>query len=59
MIGDYNTDTPSADPNCINIIRKLLKVQYRTHILEGLESGIEGINLLFSGGNNGKLIVQL
>ncbi len=35
------------------------KIQYRTHILDGLESAIEGINLLFSGGNNGKLIVKL
>ncbi|PHS18598.1 MAG: NADP-dependent oxidoreductase [Kangiella sp.] len=87
MIGDYNTDKPSAGPNWINIIRKRLKIQgftmpdhqaewpamamkmgghlmqgkiqYRTHILDGLESAIEGINLLFSGGNNGKLIVKL
>jgi len=35
------------------------KIQYRCHILDGLESAIEGINLLFSGGNNGKLIVKL
>ncbi|MGB0494929.1 MAG: NADP-dependent oxidoreductase [Kangiellaceae bacterium] len=87
MIGDYNTDKPSAGPNWINIVRKRLKIQgftmpdhqaewpemamkmgghlmngkiqYRTHILEGLESAIEGINLLFSGGNKGKLIVKL
>ncbi len=34
-------------------------IQYRAHTLEGLESAIEGINLLFSGGNNGKLMVAL
>ncbi len=87
MIGDYNTDKPSAGPNWINIIKKRLKIQgftmpdhqaewpamaqklagylmqgqiqYRTHILDGLESAVEGINLLFTGKNNGKLIVKL
>ena len=35
------------------------KIQYRSHTLMGLESAIEGINLLFNGGNNGKLLVEL
>jgi hypothetical protein len=35
------------------------KLKYRAHKLEGLESAIEGINLLFTGGNNGKLMVVL
>lgn len=35
------------------------KIKYRTHVLEGLESAIEGLNLFFSGGNRGKLIVKL
>ena len=35
------------------------KIKYRTHILEGLESAIGGLNLFFSGGNKGKLIVKL
>ena len=35
------------------------KIKYRSHILEGLESAIEGLNLFFSGGNKGKLIVKL
>ncbi|MCF6193089.1 MAG: NADP-dependent oxidoreductase [Kangiellaceae bacterium] len=35
------------------------QIQYRTHIIDGLENAIEGINLLFSGGNKGKLIVKL
>jgi len=35
------------------------KIQYRAHIIEGLESAIEGLNLLFTGGNKGKLIVKL
>jgi NADPH-dependent curcumin reductase CurA len=87
MISDYNTTTPSAGPNWINIIRKRLTIQgfampdhwdkvpemsqkmaeylmkgqikYRAHTLNGLESAIEGINLLFTGGNTGKLLVEL
>ena len=35
------------------------KVKYRSHVLEGLESAIEGLNLFFTGGNRGKLIVKL
>ena len=35
------------------------KLKYRAHKLEGLESAIEGINLLFTGGNKGKLMVVL
>ena len=35
------------------------KIKHRAHILEGLESSISGLNLLFTGGNKGKLIVKL
>ncbi|MEO6699506.1 MAG: NADP-dependent oxidoreductase [Paraperlucidibaca sp.] len=35
------------------------KIKHRAHIIEGLESAIDGLNLLFTGGNKGKLIVKL
>jgi len=35
------------------------KIKHRAHVLEGLESAIDGLNLLFTGGNKGKLIVKL
>jgi len=35
------------------------KIKHRSHVLEGLESAIDGLNLLFTGGNKGKLIVKL
>lgn len=35
------------------------KIKYRSHILEGLESAMTGLNLFFTGGNKGKLIVKL
>lgn len=35
------------------------KIKHRSHVLEGLESAISGLNLFFTGGNKGKLIVKL
>jgi NADPH-dependent curcumin reductase CurA len=35
------------------------ELQYRTHVIEGIESATSGINLLFEGKNTGKLIVKL
>ena len=35
------------------------QIQYKGHTLQGLESAIEGVNLLFTGGNMGKLMVKL
>lgn len=35
------------------------KIKYRTHILQGLESAMTGLNLFFTGENKGKLIVRL
>ena len=35
------------------------KVKDRSHLLEGLERSTEGLNLFFTGGNRGKLIVKL
>ncbi|MGF1680027.1 NADP-dependent oxidoreductase [Photobacterium minamisatsumaniensis] len=35
------------------------KINYRTHLLNGLESAMTGLNLFFTGANKGKLIVKL
>lgn len=35
------------------------KIKHRSHIIDGLESAIEGLNLFFTGENKGKLIVKL
>lgn len=35
------------------------KIQYRAHVLEGLESAITGLNMFFTGANQGKLMVKL
>ena len=35
------------------------KIKHRAHVLHGLESAIDGLNLFFTGDNKGKLIVKL
>ena len=35
------------------------KIKHRAHVLNGLESAIGGLNMFFTGGNKGKLIVKL
>ncbi len=35
------------------------KIKHRTHVLDGLESAMTGLNLFFTGGNKGKLIVKV
>jgi len=35
------------------------KIKHRSHILQGLEAAIDGLNLFFTGQNKGKLIVKL
>jgi NADPH-dependent curcumin reductase CurA len=35
------------------------KIKFRTHLVEGLEHAPEALNLLFTGGNTGKVIVSV
>ncbi|MEM8593845.1 MAG: NADP-dependent oxidoreductase [Pseudomonadota bacterium] len=35
------------------------KIKFRTHVLDGLESAIDGLNLFMTGSNQGKLLVKL
>jgi hypothetical protein len=35
------------------------KIKYRIHLVEGLEHAPDALNLLFTGGNTGKVIVQV
>ncbi|MEP1383465.1 MAG: NADP-dependent oxidoreductase [Paraglaciecola sp.] len=56
---------PDHFPQVAELVSKLTpyvmqgKVKYRAHVLEGLESAIDGLNMLLTGANNGKLIVKL
>ncbi|MGE0044955.1 MAG: NADP-dependent oxidoreductase [Hyphomonadaceae bacterium] len=35
------------------------KIKYRVHVEQGLENAVKSLGLLFTGGNDGKLLVQL
>lgn len=35
------------------------QLKYRSHVLKGLDSAVEGVQLLFSGQNQGKLFIEL
>ena len=35
------------------------KIKYKTHVVEGLENAPDALNLLFAGGNTGKVIVAV
>ncbi|MEP1554570.1 NADP-dependent oxidoreductase, partial [Paraglaciecola sp.] len=56
---------PDHFPQVAELVSKLTpyvmqgKVKYRAHVLEELESAIDGLNMLLTGANNGKLIVKL
>jgi hypothetical protein len=35
------------------------RIKHREHVVEGLERAGDALNLLFSGGNDGKVIVSV
>jgi NADPH-dependent curcumin reductase CurA len=55
---DHFGDVPALGANLAPYVMDG-KINHRAHIIDGLESSIDGLNLLFTGGNKGKLIVKL
>ena len=56
------TDHFHRAPELVQGVMKYLlagKIQNRTHVINGLESAKLGVNMLYSGENTGKLIVEL
>jgi NADPH-dependent curcumin reductase CurA len=58
LVLDYLDRFPEAQVEMAGWVGQGL-VKHAEHIVEGLESAPEALNLLFSGGNRGKVIVQL
>ena len=58
VISDHMDRAPEILPKLTELLLAG-KLKYRVHTLQGLESAIEGINLLFTSENTGKLIVAL
>lgn len=58
IVTDYN----NRAMECLQVLGQWLlagKLQYRSHIVEGLEKAPEALNMLFDGANKGKLILQV
>jgi len=58
VIVDHYDKVPQMTEALGNYLAKG-QLKYRVHKLRGLESAIDGVNLLFSGENQGKLVVEL
>ncbi|MDA7088612.1 NADP-dependent oxidoreductase [Pseudomonas sp. SA3-5] len=58
VIVDHYDKAPKAVEVLTGYLQKG-QIKYRAHVLQGLESAIEGVNLLFNGDNQGKLLVEL
>ena len=35
------------------------RLKYRLHVVDGIENAVDGLKLLYSGGNNGKVMVRI
>lgn len=57
-IPDHLHETPEILAKLMPYVRAG-RIKYRIHTLEGLDSAMTGLNLFFTGGNRGKLIVKL
>lgn len=57
-ITDHWNDVPEMSKKLVEYLMNN-QLKYRAHKLQGLQSAIAGINLLFTGGNRGKLMVEL
>ncbi|MEM8501212.1 MAG: NADP-dependent oxidoreductase [Pseudomonadota bacterium] len=57
VISDHMDKAPAMTQALTQLFLKG-NLKYRVHKLKGIESAVDGINLLFSGGNEGKLIVE-
>jgi hypothetical protein len=58
LILDYLDRFPEAQVRMAGWVMEG-KIQHREHLVEGLEHAGDALNLLFSGGNTGKVIVRL
>ena len=55
---DHLQDAPALIEKIIPYV-SAGKIKYRAHVLQGLDAAVDGLNLLFTGRNNGKLMVEL
>ena len=57
IASDYLKEIPQALTDLTTWVAEG-RIKWKTHVVQGLENAVEASNLLFSGGNDGKLLVQ-
>lgn len=57
VITDHYDKVEEAMAAMISYLEKG-QIKFRSHVLKGLDSAVEGVQLLFSGQNQGKLFVE-
>ncbi len=58
IVSDYARRFPEAQAEILSFLRDG-RLKHAEHIVEGLEQAPDALNLLFSGGNTGKVVVRL
>ncbi|MFC0284742.1 NADP-dependent oxidoreductase [Camelimonas abortus] len=58
IVLDYFPRLREAMDGLIPLVREG-RLKWKTHVVPGLENAADSLNLLFSGGNDGKLLVQV
>jgi NADPH-dependent curcumin reductase CurA len=62
MKGFLSIDHWGRYPEILDILRGYVErgeVRYRTEVFEGLESGVDAMNAMFTGANTGKIVIKL
>ena len=58
VILDYAAHFPEYHAKLIEWMRSG-KLKYRLHIVDGIENASDALKMLYTGGNNGKLMVRI
>lgn len=58
IVSDYLQRFPEAMADLTEWVSKD-EIQWKDHVVEGLENALDGLSLLFTGGNDGKLMVRI
>ncbi|MBM1143043.1 NADP-dependent oxidoreductase [Alcanivorax sp. ZXX171] len=58
IVLDYQKRFPEAQQALTDWVNAG-RIQWKNHVVEGLDNALDGLSLLFSGGNDGKLMVRV
>jgi NADPH-dependent curcumin reductase CurA len=58
IVSDYLARFPEALAELVPLVVSG-RLKWKTHVVEGIENAPEAVNLMFSGANDGKLLVRV